>query len=88
MTARDLVYGRRGGGWKDGDPLDTSPRCEVCGDPMVAGQKRRHGVCSPRLECCGAYTDLVGPLDVHAKAHRELELEAADAVHRRRGGRR
>lgn len=78
MSARDLVYGRRGGGWKEGGPLDMSPRCEECGEPMVGGQKRRHGVCSPRLECCGAYEDLLGPgvtVEKHRADHREVELE-------------
>lgn len=73
QNARDMRYGRRGGGWIDGT-LDTStaPSCEVCGGPMLGGQRRRHGVCSPRLDCCGAYTDLVGDMAKHVKAHQEI----------------
>lgn len=71
---RDAAYGRRGGGWSDSDGQGaTGPACSVCGRPMVVWQKGRHGVCSPRLECCGAYTDLVADLAAHAKAHQEME---------------
>lgn len=81
QQARDLAFGRRGGGWSDanGTIIDDAPRCEVCREPMVAGQRRRHGVCSPRLECCGAYEDLLGP-DVtvakHLADHRTVEADA------------
>lgn len=70
---RDAAYGRRGGGWSDSDGSGaTGPPCEVCGRPMVARQKHRHGVCSPLMECCGAYSDLVADKAAHAKAHREM----------------
>ena len=49
------------------------PCCE-CGLPMLAGQRRRHGVCSQVLDCCGAHVDLVRDLAAHAKDHREDEL--------------
>lgn len=76
-SSRDLLYGRRGGGWADGAGNKlTGPACEVCREPMLGGQRRRHAVCSPRLECCGAFEDLLGTtVAAHGKAHRELELE-------------
>ena len=39
---------------------------------MLAGQKGRHGTCSPRLDCCGAHVDLVGDLAKHADGHRKV----------------
>lgn len=45
---RDMRFGRRGGNWID-DPdarTTTGPPCDVCRQPMVAGQRGRH------LECC------------------------------------
>jgi len=83
QNARDLHYGRRGGGWSDAIPSEARA-CEVCGGPMLGGQRRRHGVCSPRLECCGAFVDLVPDLDKHAKAH--AEVAAAAAMQHRRAG--
>ena len=75
QNARDLAFGRRGGGWAENSaPADRGRPCQVCGKPMLAGQRNRHGVCSPRLECCGAYTDLVPGLDKHAKAHAEMDV--------------
>ena len=71
----DAAYGRRGGNWRDDNTdlhLDRCPRCAVCGLPMICGQKDRHGVCSPKLTCCGAYSDLVPDLVKHAKQHAEL----------------
>ena len=76
-SARDLRYGRRGGGWRD----DAAPRligrpCEVCGRPMLVGQKTRHYVCSPRLPCCGRPADLIGndaAIARHIAAHRDME---------------
>lgn len=43
----DLVFGRRGGGWvPDGHvTVTTGPPCDVCGRPMLLGQRRRHHVC-------------------------------------------
>lgn len=76
MTARDLVYGRRGGGWSDSSGIVDGPPCEVCRGPMLGGQRRRHGVCSPRLDCCGAYEDLLGStIAKHQAAHREVDAE-------------
>lgn len=48
--ARDLVYGRRGGGWADDpDGVDVSgPPCAICREPMVVGQRNTH------LLCCAA----------------------------------
>ena len=49
MTARDLVYGRQGGRVVSGDRtlIDpaTCPRCTICGEPMVLGQRNAHIVC-------------------------------------------
>lgn len=69
----DAAYGRRGGGWSD-STVNTgkAPRCSVCGLPMVAGQRERHGVCSPPMPCCGAYSDLVPDLKLHAKQHAQV----------------
>lgn len=49
----------------------SGPPCEVCGLPMLAGQKARHGVCSPKLSCCGSHQDLVGDIDEHHRQHAE-----------------
>ena len=53
-----------------------APTCSVCGGQMRVGQKGRHFVCSPPLECCGYPVDLVvgqvgqaGALEKHRKAH-------------------
>jgi hypothetical protein len=76
QAQRDMVYGRRGGGWTDGTGAATAdaPRCEVCGRPMVAGQRKRHGICSPPMACCGAPEDLVRDKALHAKQHTETQL--------------
>ena len=77
MAARDLVYGRRGGGWRDnGAAPETARACAVCGGPMLGGQQRRHGVCSPLLACCGHHEDLVGDLARHVKQHAEVDARA------------
>jgi hypothetical protein len=49
-AARDIRYGRRGGGWvPDGaTPAQFDRPCELCGTPMVAGQRHRH------IACCAA----------------------------------
>lgn len=72
QRTRDVVYGRRGGRWSD-SPVSRVPakRCEVCGLPMLVGQKDRHGVCSPPLDCCGAPVDLVGDVVAHRRMHLE-----------------
>ena len=38
---------------------------------MLAGQKKRHGVCSPKLSCCDAHVDLVD-LKPHMAQHAEV----------------
>jgi hypothetical protein len=38
---------------------------------MLAGQTRRHGVCSPVLDCCGAHEDLIPDLAQHRRDHAE-----------------
>lgn len=79
MTATDLRYGRRGGGWVPSGARSTTaaaPRlCEVCGFPMLVGQKRRHVVCSPQLACCGAFEDAVPDLAKHRRDHAEVDAE-------------
>lgn len=57
-------------------PRTQGPPCNVCGMPMLGGQKKRHGVCSPKLPCCDAHEDLVGDLREHAKQHREAEARS------------
>ena len=47
------------------------PPCQECGRPMLAGQKKRHGVCSPKLSCCDAHVDLVD-LKPHMAQHAEV----------------
>ena len=73
QNRRDLAFGRRGGGWSDADASAVIRPCGECGRPMLGGQRHGHGVCSPRLPCCGAYTDLVPDLDKHAAAHAEMD---------------
>jgi len=51
------------------------PPCRECGRPMLGGQKVRHGVCSPLLDCCGAHVDLVHDLTRHAGDHAEAEMK-------------
>lgn len=75
QNARDLAFGRRGGGWSDAEVVSIVRSCEACGRPMLGGQLKRHGVCSPRLGCCGAYTDLVRDLDKHAADHVEMDAK-------------
>lgn len=61
-------------GYRRGAPEDdrtSGPPCEVCGGPMLAGQRRRHAVCSPRLECCDTHEDLVPDLVEHRLDHVE-----------------
>ncbi len=50
-TVTDLRYGRRGGGWL---PIGYTPpdeehaaHCDVCGEPLLAGQAKRHASCQP-----------------------------------------
>lgn len=45
--ARDLRYGRQGGGWADqfDAPDITGPPCGICGEAMVVGQRGIHLVC-------------------------------------------
>ena len=49
-AASDLLYGRQGGRivTKRGSSthLDHAPRCELCDQPMVLGQRRTHLVCT------------------------------------------
>lgn len=53
----------------------TGPPCEVCGGPMQVGQRRRHYACSPRLECCGAFSDLVPDIAQHRADHAEADAD-------------
>ena len=70
---RDKLYGRRGGNWISGEGGSrTGPPCSVCGEPMVVGQKVRHGVCSPPSECCGYPIDLIHDMPRHLKQHAEM----------------
>ena len=63
------------------EPSRTTGRpCEVCGLPMLAGQTRRHGVCSPKLSCCGAFEDLVGDPAEHARQHAEIDEPDPDEI--------
>lgn len=52
-------------------PRTSGPPCEVCHRPMLAGQTRRHAVCSPVLECCDTHEDLVPDLAAHRRDHAE-----------------
>lgn len=47
-SARDAVYGRRGGGWVAEGKVETrfDRPCSICGQPMVVGQHGYH------VECC------------------------------------
>lgn len=54
----------------------TGPPREVCGRPMALGQRRRHYVCSPRLECCDTHEDLVPDLMQHRRDHAEAPTPA------------
>lgn len=67
----DKMYGRQGGRFRDdgAKPNLDGPPCSVCSGPMIAGQKDRHGVCSPPLPCCGWPEDMVGDVKVHIAAH-------------------
>lgn len=70
----DKLYGRQGGRFRDegAEPTLDGPPCNVCGRPMIVGQKLRHGVCSPPLACCGWPEDLVGDRAKHAAQHAEV----------------
>jgi hypothetical protein len=50
MPISDLLYGRQGGRIVSGNRTlinpDDCPRCDLCDQPMVLGQKRRHLVCA------------------------------------------
>ena len=53
MTARDIRYGRQGGrvipaGQAALDPA-TAPRCAICAQPMLLGQRRTHLMCTEAL---------------------------------------
>lgn len=64
------------------EPSRTSgPPCEVCGRPMLGGQRRRHGICSPKLSCCGAFEDLVPDIVEHRRQHAEIGFEAGMTEH-------
>lgn len=68
MTARtDLAYGRGGGRYAPMNPgVDLNgPRCEMCGQPMVLGQRSTHFLCTPPAECCSWPTGLLGPKHTH-----------------------
>jgi len=72
QNKRDMVYGRRGGGWVDGAGATTDgPGCDVCGAPMLAGQKRRHAMCGPRCPTCGHPEDLIANVAKHRAEHAE-----------------
>ncbi len=46
--SRDIVYGRQGGRVVPvGDPTAPWPDCDVCDQPMTAGQTDRHHECQP-----------------------------------------
>ncbi len=50
------------------------PPCSECGRPMLAGQKGRHGVCSPKMGCCDARSDLVRNPTEHKAQHAEMAV--------------
>lgn len=67
----DLLYGRRGGYFAPDNytPTDIAgaPVCDVCGSPMIVGQRQSHFICDPdsmvgkRCACpAGCTTELVG----------------------------
>tara|TARA_R110000782_G_scaffold72403_1_gene144991 strand:- start:430 stop:561 length:132 start_codon:yes stop_codon:yes gene_type:complete len=41
---------------------------------MLAGQKGRHGVCSPKMGCCDARSDLVRNPTEHKAQHAEMAV--------------
>lgn len=51
--------------------IARAPRCEVCGGPMMLGQRRYHFACSPPLSCCGVPVDLVPDPVKHKREHLE-----------------
>lgn len=68
-THTDSIYGRRGGrflpdGYEATD-FANARRCNVCGRPMVVGQKVRHFICSPIAECGCGPVDLLSPKHHH-----------------------
>jgi hypothetical protein len=67
----DIKFGRRGGRFLPDDYVSVdfanAKRCDVCGGPMVVGQRGRHYVCDPesmvgrRCVCApGCTGELVG----------------------------
>lgn len=70
-SSTDLRYGRQGGRISSGAPRSRAagPPCQVCGQPMVAGQRVRHSVCSPTVPCCGWPIDLIPDLAKHQADH-------------------
>ncbi len=53
MTARDVRYGRRGGGWIDGPQRTAWPLCDLCDRPLTVGQHGRHLVCAGLVPAAG-----------------------------------
>jgi hypothetical protein len=48
--ARDVRYGRRGGGWSDNQhnlDIDAAPRCTVCDRPVLVEDGGVHRDCKP-----------------------------------------
>lgn len=49
-TRTDTMHGRRGGNWLPddytGNTVATAPRCDICHQPMTAGQRGRHHACT------------------------------------------
>lgn len=87
----DKVYGRRGGRLASWDDHPAVKHCEVCAQPMLAGQKgTRHYSCSPPLPCCGWPIDLVADptnakqhaadLERHAQAHADVAHAKSQAA--------
>lgn len=75
----DASHGRQGGRvvpWKRSATRREVPLCEVCNRPMLVGQRRRHGVCSPPLDCCGSPVDLVGDPAKHIRDCVEVRRSA------------
>ena len=60
-SARDLTYGRRGGGWADEaeQPDLVGKPCAECGKPMLCGQRGVHFTCCAatggRLPVCAPH---------------------------------
>lgn len=54
-AARDVRHGRRGGNWiPDGrdmrkDRFDRAPKCGICKQPMLLGQRTSHAACASML---------------------------------------